>query len=61
MVFACCSVVATVADLPSPSTGGRLLLLLKSMNEVMDSSTSKRAKRKANIDVGSVVQAEVRM
>lgn len=53
------SVEATVAGLPSPSTGGRLLLLLKSMNEIMDSSTSKRAKRKANIDVGSVVQAEI--
>lgn len=53
------SVIATVAELPSPSTGGRLLLLLKSMNEVVDSSASKRAKRKANIDVGSLVQGEI--
>ncbi|KAL3534003.1 hypothetical protein ACH5RR_007524, partial [Cinchona calisaya] len=53
------SVIATVASLPTPSTGGRLLLLLKSISEVLDSSSSKRAKKKASFDVGSLVQAEI--
>lgn len=45
--------------LPSPTTAGRLLLLLNSMNESADTSSSKRAKKKSSYKVGSVVQAEV--
>ena len=45
--------------LPSPATAGRLLLLLKSMSEVTETSSSKRAKKKSSYDVGALVQAEV--
>lgn len=45
--------------LPSPATAGRLLLLLKSISEVTETSSSKRAKKKSGYDVGAVVQAEV--
>lgn len=44
--------------LPGPTTGGRLLLLLKSLSDGMETSSSKRAK-KSSYDVGSLVQAEV--
>lgn len=44
--------------LPSPSTAGRLLLLLNSVSE-METSSSKRAKKKSSYNVGSLVQAEV--
>lgn len=53
------SVAATVAALPSPSTSGRLLLLLKSISEDMDSSSSKRAKKNSGHSIGSLVEAEV--
>ncbi|KAL5741947.1 hypothetical protein ACOSP7_028679 [Xanthoceras sorbifolium] len=53
------SVIATVMDLPSPSTAGRLLLLLKSISEVTETSSSKRAKKKSSYDVGALVQAEI--
>lgn len=53
-----CSVIATVMALPSPSTAGRLLLLLKAISET-ETSSSKRAKKKSSYDVGSLVQAEV--
>ncbi|KAF4369032.1 hypothetical protein F8388_013361 [Cannabis sativa] len=52
------SVVATVMALPSPSTAGRLLLLLKSISE-SETSSSKRAKKKSSYTVGSLVQAEI--
>lgn len=45
--------------LPSPSTPGRLFLLLNSMSEATDTSSSKRAKKKSSYKVGSLVQAEV--
>ncbi|XP_041997837.1 rRNA biogenesis protein RRP5-like isoform X2 [Salvia splendens] len=52
------SVTATVMALPGPTTGGRLLLLLKSLSDGMETSSSKRAK-KSSYDVGSLVQAEI--
>ncbi|GMP97232.1 hypothetical protein CsSME_00045566 [Camellia sinensis var. sinensis] len=53
------SVIATIMALPSPATTGRLLLLLKSVSEVTETSSSKRAKKKSGYDVGAVVQAEI--
>ncbi|XP_057496360.1 rRNA biogenesis protein RRP5 [Actinidia eriantha] len=52
-------VIATIMALPSPATAGRLLLLLKSMSEVTETSSSKRAKKKSSYDVGALVQAEI--
>lgn len=49
---------ATIMALPSPSTAGRLLLLLNSVSE-METSSSKRAKKKSSYNVGSLVQAEI--
>uniref|UniRef100_A0A2P2MJP8 S1 motif domain-containing protein n=1 Tax=Rhizophora mucronata TaxID=61149 RepID=A0A2P2MJP8_RHIMU len=45
--------------LPSPSTSGRLLLLLKSISEVTRDSSSKKARKKSSYNVGSLVQAEI--
>lgn len=45
--------------LPAPASGGRLLLLLKSLSDGMETSSSKRAKKKSSYDVGSLIQAEV--
>ncbi|KAK2985370.1 hypothetical protein RJ640_029327 [Escallonia rubra] len=53
------SVIATIMALPSPSTSGRLLLLLKSTSEVTESSTSKRLKKKSSYNVGSLVHGEI--
>ncbi|XP_019053357.1 PREDICTED: rRNA biogenesis protein RRP5 isoform X2 [Nelumbo nucifera] len=53
------SVVATVAALASPLTSGRLLLLLKSLSEASETSSSKRAKKKSSYKVGSLVEAEI--
>ncbi|KAG8646904.1 rRNA biogenesis protein RRP5 isoform X3 [Manihot esculenta] len=53
------SVIATVMALPSPSTAGRLLLLLKSVSEPTETSSSKKAKKKSSYNVGSLVQAEI--
>ncbi|KAK9088291.1 hypothetical protein Scep_027373 [Stephania cephalantha] len=53
------SVFATVVALPSPSTSGRLLLLLKSLSEVIETSSSKRARRKSSYEVGSLVDGEI--
>ena len=44
--------------LSSPSTAGRLLLLLNSISE-SETSSSKRAKKKSSYKLGSLVQAEV--
>lgn len=55
----CCSVTAIVMALPSPSTVGRLLLVLKSVSDATETSCSKRAKKKSSYNVGSLVQAEV--
>ncbi|KAI0529621.1 hypothetical protein KFK09_002175 [Dendrobium nobile] len=52
-------VLATVEALPSADTGGRLLLLLKSLSEISNSSISKRAKKMSNYAVGSLVEAEI--
>ncbi|XP_024021580.1 rRNA biogenesis protein RRP5 isoform X2 [Morus notabilis] len=52
------SVMATVMALPSPSTMGRLLLLLNSIGEP-GTSSSKRAKKKSSYTLGSLVQAEI--
>lgn len=54
-----CSVTATVMALPSTSTSGRLLLILKSLSEASETSNSKRAKKKSSFEVGSLVEAEV--
>ncbi|EEF30787.1 programmed cell death protein, putative [Ricinus communis] len=53
------SVVATVMALPSSSTAGRLLLLLKSISEITETSSTKKAKKKSSYKIGSLVQAEV--
>ncbi|KAG5552270.1 hypothetical protein RHGRI_010375 [Rhododendron griersonianum] len=53
------SVIATVMALPNPATAGRLLLALKSMSDVAETSSSKRAKKNSSFDVGALVQAEV--
>ncbi|XP_031282349.1 putative UDP-arabinose 4-epimerase 2 [Pistacia vera] len=53
------SVIATIMSLPSPSTAGRLLLLLKSIGEVSETSSSKRSKKKSAYSIGSLVQAEI--
>ncbi|KAJ0089046.1 hypothetical protein Patl1_32885 [Pistacia atlantica] len=53
------SVIATIMALPSPSTAGRLLLLLKSISEVSETSSSKRSKKKSAYSIGSLVQAEI--
>ncbi|KAK9062384.1 hypothetical protein SSX86_019570 [Deinandra increscens subsp. villosa] len=50
---------ASVMALPESSTTGRLLLLLKSNSEAVDTSSAKRARKKSSYDVGSSVQAEV--
>ncbi|GAB4851487.1 hypothetical protein Ancab_030889 [Ancistrocladus abbreviatus] len=53
------SVVATVISLPSSTTIGRSLLLLDSLSQVMETSSSKRMKKKSGYDVGSIVQGEI--
>lgn len=53
------SMTATIMALPSPTTAGRLLLLLKSLSEATETSSSKRAKKKSGYDIGALVQAEV--
>ncbi|XP_059646446.1 rRNA biogenesis protein RRP5 [Cornus florida] len=53
------SVTATIMALPSPSTFGRLLLLLKSISDVTETSSSKREKKRSSYHVGSLVQAEI--
>ncbi|KAL3841171.1 hypothetical protein ACJIZ3_025762 [Penstemon smallii] len=53
------SVTAIVMTLPAPATGGRLLLLLKSLTDGVETSSSKRAKKKYSYEVGSLVQAEI--
>ncbi|XWS66505.1 hypothetical protein CRYUN_Cryun05aG0205500 [Craigia yunnanensis] len=52
-------VIATVMTLSSPATSWRLLLLLNSISEVTETSSSKRAKKKSSYNVGSLVLAEV--
>ncbi|KAK1410921.1 hypothetical protein QVD17_37463 [Tagetes erecta] len=52
-------VIASVAALPDSSTADRLLLLLKSNSEAVETSSAKRAKKKSSYDVGTSVQAEV--
>eukprot|EP00268_Persea_americana_P004314 TRINITY_DN1135_c1_g1_i2.p1 TRINITY_DN1135_c1_g1~~TRINITY_DN1135_c1_g1_i2.p1 ORF type:complete len:1393 (+),score=282.83 TRINITY_DN1135_c1_g1_i2:3381-7559(+) len=53
------SIVATIEALPGPSTAGRLLLLLKSLSEVSETSSSKRAKKRSGYNIGSIVEAEI--
>ncbi|KAL6534583.1 hypothetical protein OROGR_013258 [Orobanche gracilis] len=53
------SVFAAVMALPAPATGGRLILLLKSLYDGVETSSSKRAKKRSSYDVGSLVQAEI--
>ncbi|CAB4317299.1 unnamed protein product [Prunus armeniaca] len=53
------SVNATVMALPRPTTAGRLLMLLNSLSESAETSSSKREKKKSSYKVGSVVQAEI--
>lgn len=60
-LFVWCSLSATVVALPSQSTAGRLLLLLNSISEQKETSSSKRAKKKLSYDVGTLVQAEVKV
>ncbi|XP_010557958.1 PREDICTED: rRNA biogenesis protein RRP5 isoform X2 [Tarenaya hassleriana] len=53
------SVVASVVALPNPLSSGRLLLLLDSVTEASETSRSKKAKKKSNYEVGSVIRAEI--
>ncbi|KAL7134052.1 hypothetical protein ABFS83_11G001300 [Erythranthe nasuta] len=53
------SVSATVMALPAPATCGKLLLLLKHLGDGVDTSSSKRARKKSSYDVGSLIQAEI--
>ncbi|XP_051148647.1 rRNA biogenesis protein RRP5 [Andrographis paniculata] len=53
------SVIATVMTLPAPETSGRLLLLLKSLSDGVETSSSKRAKKNSSYDVGMLIQAEI--
>ncbi|CAI0406524.1 unnamed protein product [Linum tenue] len=53
------SIAATVVALQSPSTTGRLLFILNSINQITETSNSKKAKKKSSYSVGSLVQAEV--
>ncbi|CAA0842788.1 Unknown protein [Striga hermonthica] len=53
------SVSALVMALPATATGGRLLLLLKSLSDGVDTSSYKRAKKRSGYDAGSLVQAEI--
>ncbi|KAL2923175.1 rRNA biogenesis protein RRP5 [Bienertia sinuspersici] len=53
------TVVATVMGLPSDSTAGRLLLLAESSNQAVETSSSKRAKKKSGYDIGSLIHAEI--
>ncbi|KAJ6839615.1 rRNA biogenesis protein RRP5 [Iris pallida] len=53
------SVRATIGELPNPDSFGRLLLLLKSLSGFSETSSSKRAKKRSNYDVGSLVEAEI--
>ncbi|KAL0334258.1 UNVERIFIED_CONTAM: rRNA biogenesis protein RRP5, partial [Sesamum angustifolium] len=57
--FVVISVSATVMALPTPATGGRLLLLLTSLSDGVETSRSKRAKKNSGYDVGSLIQAEI--
>nr|KJB43414.1 hypothetical protein B456_007G198500 [Gossypium raimondii] len=47
-------VIAAVMALPSPETSGRLLLLLNSIGEVTETSSSKRAKKKSRFKIFSL-------
>lgn len=53
------SVTATVVALPTPATMGRLLLLLNSVADLSTTSSSKKARKISNFNVGSLVQAEI--
>lgn len=53
------TVVATIMALPSDSTAGRLLLLLESCNQAVETSSSKKAKKRSGYDIGSLVHAEI--
>ncbi|KAL6548015.1 hypothetical protein OROHE_009720 [Orobanche hederae] len=64
-------VSATVMALPAPATGGRLLLLLKSLHDGVKTSSSKRAKKRSSasksdpnslshINVGDVIHGRIR-
>ncbi|XP_074276479.1 rRNA biogenesis protein RRP5 [Silene latifolia] len=50
------TIVANIMELPSESTGNRLLLLLESSSLP---SNAKKAKKKGGCDVGSLVEAEI--
>lgn len=52
-------VVATIMALPSDLTAGRLLLLLESSNQAVETSSSKKAKKRSGYDIGSLVHAEI--
>ncbi|KAL6522452.1 hypothetical protein OROMI_031607 [Orobanche minor] len=65
------SVSATVMALPAPATGRRLLLLLKSLHDGVETSSSKRAKKRSSasksdpnslshINVGDVIHGRIR-
>ncbi|XP_021753643.1 rRNA biogenesis protein RRP5-like isoform X2 [Chenopodium quinoa] len=53
------TVVATIMALPSDLTAGRLLLLLESCNGSLETSISKKAKKRSGYDIGSLVHAEI--
>ncbi|KAG0475650.1 hypothetical protein HPP92_015336 [Vanilla planifolia] len=51
--------LASVGALPNVDSNGRLLLSIKSLHEVLDLSTSKRARKLSNYTIGSLVKAEI--
>ncbi|XP_042394409.1 rRNA biogenesis protein RRP5-like [Zingiber officinale] len=53
------SVIATVGEVPSSESSGRLLLFLNSFTDGLKNSNSKRAKKNTRYTLGSLVEAEV--
>lgn len=53
------SVIATVGEVPSSESSGRLLLFLNSFTDGLEKSNSKRAKKNTHYTLGSLVEAEV--
>ncbi|KAL3625500.1 hypothetical protein CASFOL_030954 [Castilleja foliolosa] len=53
------SVSATIMALQTPATGGKLLLMLKSTSDGVETSSSKRAKKRSSYNVGSLVLVEI--
>ena len=61
LIFLCfhCSITVVVGNTPSSDPSGRLILLPKASAQDSGLSGSKRAKKKSDHKVGSLVEAEV--